>query len=123
MAERQSGKPICPSAALVDGGAGVRFRVQLGARPASAFAVRSGGVAHAYLNTCAHRGVELDWEPGRFFDAAGQWLVCSTHGALYDPASGNCVGGPCRGARLTALPVHEADGNVCLVLKDGLDLA
>ena len=122
MAERAD-KPICPSAALVEGGAGVRFRVRWGARPAAAFVVRAGGVARAYLNTCAHRGVELDWEAGRFFDVAGQWLVCSTHGALYDPASGNCVGGPCRGARLTALPVREDDGNVCLVVTDGLDLA
>jgi nitrite reductase/ring-hydroxylating ferredoxin subunit len=101
----------------------VRFRVQLGARPASAFVVRADGIARAYLNTCAHRGVELDWEPGRFFDDAGRWLVCSTHGALYDPADGRCAGGPCHGGRLRALPVREGEGNVFLVATDGLDLA
>jgi nitrite reductase/ring-hydroxylating ferredoxin subunit len=101
----------------------VRFSVRLGEQPVAAFVVRFGGVARAYLNVCAHRWVELDWEQGRFFDADGRWLMCSTHGALYDPVTGGCVGGPCRGAGLTALPLREQHGEVCLVLKDGLDLA
>jgi nitrite reductase/ring-hydroxylating ferredoxin subunit len=101
----------------------VRFRVRLGERPAPAFVVRHAGVAHAYLNVCAHRWVELDWERGHFFDMTGRWLICSSHGAMYDPATGQCVGGPCRGQRLTALPVSERDGEVSLILQDGLDLA
>jgi nitrite reductase/ring-hydroxylating ferredoxin subunit len=102
----------------------VRFSVHLGgARPAPAFVVRYGGAVYAYLNVCAHRWIELDWERGKFFDMTGHWLICSTHGATYDPATGRCVGGPCRGDRLTALPVAEQDGEVSLILKDGLDLA
>jgi len=41
---------------------------------------------------------ELDWQPGEFFDIAGVYLVCSTHGAIFEPNSGLCVAGPCRGA-------------------------
>jgi nitrite reductase/ring-hydroxylating ferredoxin subunit len=41
-------------------------------------------------------------------------LICSTHGALYDPATGDCRGGPCRGAGLEPVAVEEIDGQVVL---------
>ena len=34
-------------------------------------------------------------------------LVCVRHGARYRPDTGECLGGPCRGARLTALALEE----------------
>jgi nitrite reductase/ring-hydroxylating ferredoxin subunit len=105
---------VCPSAALVDGGDGVRFEVRRGDGPHTAFAIRYEGRVHAYLNRCAHLGVELDWQPGRFFDADGMVLICSTHGALYDPETGACLGGPCRGAGLVPVAVDEVDGEVVL---------
>ena len=105
---------VCPSAALAEGGDGVRFEVRRGGAPDPAFAIRYAGRVHAYLNRCAHVGVELDWQPGRFFDADGMVLICSTHGALYDPATGGCLGGPCRGAGLVPVPVDEVDGEVVL---------
>ncbi len=104
---------ICPSDALADGGAGVRFAVQYRGRSVGAFVVRHAGAVYAYLNQCAHVPMEMDWQEGRFFDATQTWLVCATHGALYEPHSGKCVGGPCRGANLHALPVQEAHGKVC----------
>ncbi|MSQ21025.1 MAG: Rieske (2Fe-2S) protein, partial [Betaproteobacteria bacterium] len=39
-------------------------------------------------------------------------LICSTHGALYDPATGACRGGPCRGNGLIPVPVVERDGTI-----------
>lgn len=74
--------------------------------------VRTGGVLRAYLNRCPHRGVNLDWIPDRFLDADGEHLQCSTHGALFEPATGLCVAGPCAGQRLVALPVREVDGRI-----------
>jgi nitrite reductase/ring-hydroxylating ferredoxin subunit len=62
--------------------------------------------------------VELDWQPGRFFDADGMVLICSTHGALYDPATGECRGGPCRGGALERVAIEEIDGEVVLNAKD-----
>jgi nitrite reductase/ring-hydroxylating ferredoxin subunit len=109
---------ICPSAALVDRGEGVRFEVVQGGARHPAFAIRVDGRVHAYRNRCAHVAVELDWQPGRFFDADGIVLICSTHGALYDPATGACRGGPCRGAGLEPVPVEELDGRVVLSMKD-----
>lgn len=109
----------CTSAALQDGGDGVRFMVQRGDAELPAFVVRHGGRVHAYINRCAHVPIELDWLPGRFFDASGDFLICATHGAMYVPGSGYCVEGPCRGARLEPVAVVERDGGV--FLKDDND--
>ena len=103
---------ICPSAALADAGRGVRFEVEYFGEPAPAFVVRKQGKAHAYLNRCAHIAMELDWQEGVFFDDAGRDLLCSTHGATYDTASGRCIGGPCIGKSLVKLCVAERDGMV-----------
>jgi nitrite reductase/ring-hydroxylating ferredoxin subunit len=99
---------LCTSDALTERGHGVRFVVpQAQGTQQQAFAVRYQGTVVAYLNRCAHLPQELDWNAGDFFDEEGQYLVCAGHGALYSPASGLCVAGPCRGASLVRLPVQE----------------
>lgn len=108
---------VCVSAELAECGDGVRFELEWEGQIVPAFAVRHGGRVYAYLNRCAHIAMELDWKPGKFFDADGEYLICSTHGALYAPGSGACRGGPCRGAKLVGLNVYEAGGNVYLNLK------
>lgn len=105
---------ICASGALGDGGDGVRFEIAWKGEATPAFAIRHQGRVYAYLNRCAHIAMELDWKPGKFFDADGEYLICSTHGALYAPENGACRGGPCRGAALVRLDVFEADGKVYL---------
>jgi nitrite reductase/ring-hydroxylating ferredoxin subunit len=104
------GDSICLGQHLQEGGSGVRFQIEHNGRVAPAFALRHEGRVVAYLNRCAHKLVELDWLEGEFFDAEHRYLVCATHGALYDPTTGVCVAGPCRGAALIAVPIHEADG-------------
>lgn len=104
---------ICASETLINGGRGVRFEVSVAGRAVPAFAVRYGGVARAYLNRCAHVAMELDWQPGEFFDFDADHLVCATHGALYDPATGTCIGGACVGhGHLRPLLVQEREGRV-----------
>lgn len=105
---------ICRSEALAEGGDGVRFEVVRPSGREPAFAIRWQGRARAYLNRCGHIPVELDYQPGRFFDFTGQYLVCTTHGALYDPATGVCLGGRCNGTGLVSIPVLEQDGRVFL---------
>ena len=104
---------ICRSDALIDSGDGVRFEVNQGRAMVPAFAVRYDGRVYAYLNRCVHMPMELDWKPGRFFDAEGLLLVCSTHGAIYAPDTGVCLGGPCAGV-LARLEVEERDGRIYL---------
>ena len=103
---------ICASEALVDGGTGVRFEVRRGDTQLPAFAIRFHGVVRAYVNECQHQATELDWNPGDFFDADRLYLICATHGAMYEPGSGVCIDGPCRGARLAPVAVCERDGGI-----------
>ena len=70
------------------------------------------------MNRCAHVPVELDSLPGKFFDLTRHLLICSVHGAHYDPRNGRCVMGPCKGAALRRLKVVEDDGCVYL-LREG----
>jgi nitrite reductase/ring-hydroxylating ferredoxin subunit len=103
--------PLCNSADLVEGGLAVPFDVLYGGQTCRAFAIRWQGQVHAYLNRCTHVAMELDWQPNRFFDDTGRWLLCGTHGAVYRPDTGACVGGPCRGA-LVRIALTESDGVV-----------
>lgn len=103
---------ICSSAELQDGGRGVRFELDWAGWKTPAFVVRYQGKPRAYLNRCGHVGIELDWNEGAFFDAAGVYLICSTHGALYDPATGQCVSGRCNGKGLVPLDVMEENDQV-----------
>jgi len=106
---------ICASEALAEGGRGVRFALRAQGGAEKGFAIRSCGAVRAYVNRCPHLGTELDWQPGEFFDVAGLYLVCSTHGAMFEPGTGYCVAGPCRGASLERLQARECDGRVLLV--------
>ena len=106
---------ICPAAALAEGGRGVRFAVHALGGGERGFAIRYDGEVRAFVNQCPHAFTELDWNPGEFFDEAGLCLVCATHGAHFEPHTGLCVAGPCRGASLAKLPVRERDGEVLLL--------
>jgi nitrite reductase/ring-hydroxylating ferredoxin subunit len=94
-----------------DGGLAVPFDVVYGGQTCRAFAIRWQGQVHAYLNRCAHVAMEMDWQPNRFFDDSGRWLLCGTHGAVYRPDTGACAGGPAA-ARWCASPRAKATGVV-----------
>lgn len=110
-----TGTVLCRGEELEDGGRGVRFTVRRDGSDEPAFAVRHRGVVHAFINRCGHVPAELDWNPGEFFDADRRYLICGTHGALYDPATGRCVGGRCNGRGLIPVAVVEHDGQVFLM--------
>ncbi len=103
--------PLCNSADLVEGDVAVPFDVLYGGEACRAFAIRYRGVPHAYLNRCTHVAMEMDYQPNRFFDDTGQWLLCATHGAAYLPDTGQCAGGPCRGG-LVKIALSEKSGMV-----------
>jgi nitrite reductase/ring-hydroxylating ferredoxin subunit len=103
---------LCAGRELVEHGCGKVFDVLAYRAPATAFAVRAGGVVVAYLNRCVHVPTELDWQRGEFFDADRRSIICAVHGATYEPGSGRCIGGPCGSGRLTRVRVQERDGEV-----------
>ena len=103
--------PLCSSTELVDGGDAVPFDVVHAGETCRAFAIRFEGRVLAYLNRCAHVAMEMDYQPNRFFDDSGRWLLCATHGAAYAPDTGACAGGPCRGG-LVRITLSESGGVV-----------
>ena len=100
---------ICASDELIEGGPGLRRPAKYLGGDVVVFFVRYGGEAYGYLNRCAHVPMELDWVEGQFFESSGLYLMCATHGAIYAPDTGKCVGGPCRGGRLRPVQVEERD--------------
>jgi nitrite reductase/ring-hydroxylating ferredoxin subunit len=103
---------VCEAVDLEEGGRGVRFPVTAGFEDRTGFVVRYGGSVRGFLNRCAHVPIELDWNEGQFFESSGLYLMCSTHGALYDPETGRCAGGPCRGGSLRQISVVEREGKI-----------
>lgn len=103
--------PLCNSGELVNSSDAVPFDVVYAGQTCYAFAIRYEGQAHAYLNRCSHVPMEMDYQPNRFFDQSGDYLICATHGAMYSPSTGACVGGPCRGG-LVKIALSEVDGVV-----------
>ena len=103
--------PLCSASELVDGGRAVPFDVVYAGAICRGFAVRFQGVPRAYLNRCSHVAMEMDFQPDRFFDDGGRWLMCATHGAIYAPHTGECAGGPCRGG-LVKITLSESGGVV-----------
>ncbi len=107
------------SGELEERGRGLKFTVVTAqGETQPAFAVRANGQVFAYLNRCAHVPIEMDWDNGQFFDFSRQYLLCSTHGALYDPATGRCLGGRCNGRGLQALAVQEENNHIYLLEED-----
>jgi nitrite reductase/ring-hydroxylating ferredoxin subunit len=102
---------LCNSQDLEEGGLGVSFDVEYQGRTLRAFAVRFEGQVRAYLNRCSHVAMELDMQPDRFFDDQGLYLICASHGATFDPATGQCLAGPSSGG-LIPVDISEAEGVV-----------
>lgn len=75
----------------------------------SGFVVFFEGKYYAYLNQCKHMPIELDYMPNEFMDDQKMWIVCSTHGAIYHPETGDCISGPCSGQSLQKLNVIESN--------------
>lgn len=103
--------PLCNAADLANSGEAVPFDVIYCGQTSQAFCIRYQDQVHAYLNRCSHVPMEMDYQPNRFFDSTGHWLMCATHGAMYDPQTGACRGGPCRGG-LIKIALSERGGVV-----------
>lgn len=80
----------------------------------SVFALKHDGQVYIYRNSCPHLGVELNWLEDQFFDLDGALIQCATHGALFAPATGLCLAGPCRGQSLERMASHVDAGQLYL---------
>jgi nitrite reductase/ring-hydroxylating ferredoxin subunit len=110
--EAEPALPLCDARALEERGKAWVWDVIEWGRPARAFALRFDGEVRAYMNRCLHVPTEMDWQPGEFLDSDKQVILCSIHGAAYEPKGGRCVGGPCGRGALKAVRTEEKDGTV-----------
>ena len=85
---KPGGQLLCPSDELMEKGKALVFDVLHYREPARAFALRFDGQVVAYLNRCAHVPTEMDWQPGDFLDSSREFILCSIHGAAYEPRTG-----------------------------------
>ncbi|MEW6019621.1 MAG: Rieske (2Fe-2S) protein [Pseudomonadota bacterium] len=90
---------------LIAEGAARNFVLQIGEAYFHGFAVRQGDEVHGYVDRCPHAGLPLAQKLDDYLTPSGDLIACSWHGALFEPDTGACVGGPCVGATLTPWPL------------------
>ena len=109
---------VCRLSELAGGARG--FTLGGGGWPLRLLVVRVADTVHGYLNRCPHAGHPLDLRPHHFLTADGTLILCSSHGALFEKATGYCVAGPCAGRSLTPVPLEVKGGFV--LLADSVDI-
>jgi nitrite reductase/ring-hydroxylating ferredoxin subunit len=85
------------SATAIKPGTSIKFLMPIRGVDEECFVINYHGKLHAYVNRCRHVPMAMDWVDNQFFAERGRYLMCQTHNAYYDPASGECIAGP-RGA-------------------------
>lgn len=105
---------IAPDAEIAEG-TGRRFEAGKGLSRVDGFVIRSGGKLYAYVNRCKHMPLPLDLVKNHFFTANKKSLRCQSHGAAYEPETGKCFAGPCRGKSLDPLSIVVEEGVVYYV--------
>lgn len=110
----ERGRVLCRLEDIPDGGA-KGFELGSADDPVEIFVARRGAEVFGYVNCCPHTGSPLDWQPDDFMNEDGSYLMCHTHGALFEIDDGFCIAGPCAGDSLrpVAVAVSEA-GEVVL---------
>src|SRR5690606_11033024 len=82
------------------GGQSRKFLILVDGREEEGFVVNYAGELHAYVNRCLHVPMTMDWVENRFFTQDGRYIQCATHGAWYEPDTGECIAGPPCGKQL-----------------------
>jgi len=75
-------------------GKSLKFLLPIRGTDEECFLINFGGEFHAYVNRCRHVPMAMDWVDNQFFAEDGRYLMCQTHNAYYEPASGECIAGP-----------------------------
>lgn len=65
-----------------------------------------------YINSCPHARVPLNLFGDKFMDFSGEFLMCATHGARFEPDTGYCVAGPCKGDYLRPVLIKQSGDHI-----------
>lgn len=105
-AEKQMTRKLVGSVGEIEHGKSKKFTLRRGQRELEALLVNFEGKHFAYINRCPHTGITLDWVNNQFFSSDNRYLMCATHGAVFEPPTGECIWGPCVGLSLQSVPVE-----------------
>jgi nitrite reductase/ring-hydroxylating ferredoxin subunit len=75
-------------------GSSMKFLMPIRGIDEECFVINFHGHFYAYVNRCRHVPMAMDWVDNQFFAEEGRYLMCQTHNAYYEPASGECIAGP-----------------------------
>jgi nitrite reductase/ring-hydroxylating ferredoxin subunit len=117
----KANRKLVGSAAELAHGTSKKFTLRRGSREFEALLVNYQGDLFAYVNRCPHTGITLDWVNNQFFSIDNRYLMCATHGAVFEPPTGECVWGPCFGLSLQSVPIEIENGRVYARLPGAAD--
>lgn len=111
VATRATRYRVAKTAALAPGES-LKFMLPIRGVDEECFVVNFHGAYHAYVNRCRHVPMAMDWVDNQFFTEHARYLMCQTHNAYYDPASGECIAGPpsACGKFLYRVPIEVEQG-------------
>ncbi len=83
------------------------------------FVTQRDGSFFAYKNICPHLQTSLEYMENEFLDMDKEYIICSTHGALFNVEDGECIWGPCQGESLTKVEIElHSDGGIYMTVSE-----
>jgi nitrite reductase/ring-hydroxylating ferredoxin subunit len=83
------------------------------------FVVRRCNALHAYWDACPHYGdTPMAWRTDAYLNAAGDRIVCASHGAEFDIETGVCVSGAALGQYLKKARVETNDSGELVLIDE-----
>jgi nitrite reductase/ring-hydroxylating ferredoxin subunit len=120
-AQKKSLGKLVGAVGELEHGTSKKFTMRRGGRDLEALLVNYQGNHFAYVNRCPHTGITLDWVNNQFFSSDNRYLMCATHGAAFEPPSGECIWGPCVGLSLQSMPIEIDGGQIYARLPGASD--
>jgi nitrite reductase/ring-hydroxylating ferredoxin subunit len=105
-------EPVVAQVGEIGPGATKKFIRMVNNRETECFIVNYNGQLFAYMNSCRHVPMTMDWVENQFLNEDGRYILCATHGAAYEPDTGECVFGPPCGQFLARIPLEIVGNDV-----------
>ncbi len=121
MGSEKPARKLIAAVGEIEHGKSKKFTLRRGQRDLEALLVNYEGNHFAYMNRCPHTGITLDWVNNQFFSSDTRYLMCATHGAVFEPPTGECVWGPCFGLSLQSVPLEIEAGQIYARLPGATD--
>jgi nitrite reductase/ring-hydroxylating ferredoxin subunit len=118
MAQGENGAVVVAHVGELQPGYTKKFFLTCAGREVEAFVVNHEGVLYAYVNRCCHVPMTMDWIENQLMTEDRRYIQCATHGACYEPDTGECVSGPPFGKFLTAVPLTIRGDDVLATCPD-----